>query len=119
LKADCGWRVTGAVFCWLLSTCYFLFSLLLYSRVLGAKKKKSHRSQLSPRQPSTTEKRDASDSEILDTTNENEPSRDNTAAELDHNLNGLTLGLPIGRRRNGCNTHLSPSNSGTTGKHKI
>jgi len=115
LKSDCGWRVTAAAFCWLLGACSFLFSLLLYSRVLGTKKKKSYRSQLTPRQPSSTEKRHASDSEILDTTNESEPSRDKTAAELDHNLNGLTLGLPTGRRRNGYKTHLSPRNSGTTG----
>lgn len=115
LKADCGWRITGATFCWILGTCSFLFSLLLYSRVLGTKRKTSYRSQLTPRQPSSTEKGHASDSETLHTTNENEPSRDKTAAELDHNLNGLTLGLPTRRRRNGYSTHLSPRNSGTTG----
>lgn len=115
LKADCGWRLTGAVFCWLLGTCSFLCSLLLYSRVLGTKRKTSYRSQLTPRQPSSAKKCHARDSETLDTTNENEPSRDKTAAELDDNLNGLTLGLPTRRRRNGYNTHISPRNSGTTG----
>lgn len=38
LKADCGWHVTAAAFCWFLGTCSFLFSLLLYSRVLGTRK---------------------------------------------------------------------------------
>ncbi|XP_078373951.1 uncharacterized protein LOC144657481 [Oculina patagonica] len=114
LKANCGWRVTGATFCWVLGTCSFLFSLLLYSRALGTTKKRSYRAQLTPSQ-STTENHHVSDSEIVDTPNDSEPSHGKTAAELDHNLNGLSLGLPAERRRNGYSTHLSPRNSGTAG----
>ncbi|KAJ7394442.1 hypothetical protein OS493_000252 [Desmophyllum pertusum] len=107
LKADCGWRTTAAAFCLVLGTCSFIFSLLSYSRihVLGTRKTKRYK-LLTPCQ-STTEKHHNTDSEIMDTTNESEPSHEKTATELDHNLNGLSLGLPA-ERRNGYNIQLSP-----------
>ena len=45
------------------------------------------------------------------------PSHNKTSTELDHNLNGLTLGLPA-ERRNGYKIPLSPGNSERTGKKK-
>lgn len=112
-KTDTRWHTRMAVFCLILDMCSFLFSLLSYARGMVRRKKK--RCQFTP-SPSSVEKHHTSavDSNAMDTStcSESTPSHRKTSTELDHNLNGLSLGLPT-KRKNGYRNPLSPGNFGT------
>ncbi|XP_027053490.1 transmembrane protein 201-like [Pocillopora damicornis] len=112
-KTDTRWHTRMAVFCLILDMCSFLFSLLSYARGMVRRKKK--RCQFTP-SPSSVEKHHTSavDSNAMDTStcSESTPSHRKTSTELDHNLNGLSLGLPT-KRKNGYRNPLSAGNFGT------
>lgn len=106
----CRWRLIGLLFCWFLDASLLLFSM--YSRLTGPSKK---RYQTTPGRIRRTEEHPKIESQIIETNNKNAtPSSDKKATDLDWNLNGLSLGLPL-KRTNGYNTHLSPENSAGSG----
>lgn len=114
-KADTRWHTRMAVFCLILDMCSFLVSFSSYTRVLATRKKK--RCQYTPSSP-CVEKHPTSpaDSHTMDTNtcSGSTPSHGKTSTELDHNLNGLSLGLPA-ERKNGYRSPLSPGNCGRPG----
>lgn len=112
MKADCRWRFTGTASCWFLSSSLFMFSLLSHLRLLGTPKKKRYQytsTQSTPEKLNQTIKSEAMEMDI-----ECIPQNRRVPIELDNNLNGLSLGLPI-QRKNGFNKHTTPENSNKAG----